>query len=1152
MSVTFVGIALELESVTQLGLSTLRVRFTQTPLQASPAGTHDALNPFNWSLTGPGAGSVKSCAIVSDDPQSIDLILVGPLAIGTWSINGSTNIQTATSAPLTNPTSLQFTVTNTGNIEPVNPGSVNDTDEDIIRKHLNEALAGDGWNALIAALATGEKKNRENAQAAFDQLFTSTASGLYLERKASDAGIERPINMGMSDDTFRQYTIRITNNKLTEESLLEILEVFYGDSSLRASNTSGVTEPYFLDDGDDLNFLVDEEITVPVVFSTDDFAIISQAKAVEVAAAITRACRIAGSQAYAAPIIDPQTGISVVTIFSSALGLGSSVRVLGGRAQNILKFADLLPIYTGVGSPTWNITVDSSRGIMRFTTASNTVDLSQLIEGDYVNIFGSEFNAGNKGSFTVTTVSVTYPSGILSQYFEVINTKAVQQTGLVQTAQSDVMYFRPTKKTIHATADRAVIVSVPGEEVDVILPATSQAVSRAAYTGAYVQSQTPINVTSLERINGTVTAIATAHGFSIGDWIEIDGAVANLTFPTITAGNHSTTTDYSQVSVASEILPAAGTQNRKFPTVAVFSDGTVYVSGGLNGTSVNQAAEALGYVSASTLTTGVQYTLSQPAQSNTAARFAFSGTVLSTYPTIFGRIVLFGGTDLTTENNLTKLVSNGSSIAGPNLSFAVGAPMAVELLDKTIIAFGGVISTVGTAQMQIYNPSANTWSNPATNMTEPRVQGAFVHVISPAEKVYVFGGRSLATGNLNYAGTGDMGPISCTVGVYTPGVGWANTNIKMEYTRFGHKAFLLDDGNYLVIGGWGYSASGTSTTPARLATTEIVDANGSRPGPSMRIGRAFFAADRIGNKIYVAGGTPSSTIIEILDLKTMQWSISTANLNVAVDKTDGVKLTNNLFVVACGEVSGSSDSEYRVISIASDTFMGSGLNGQFKVTAVPNSNTFQYSTPNQTAYTKTSAATATNMAAAAGLFPGPFSFDVDSGIAVTGTETTLTQELDATLQYSSVNVADATKFPDEDGWLVFDFGYTDAVYPVRYFGRLSTTSLSLDYSFKFPKTIFSGAKVCLLQQKGPWTPTNPAAVGSFYLTDSSSGRIGAEQAINNSVAAGITVNTIITYPGDRGLGNEGYPVTGNYKISDRVEIWGSDDVDADEAAARSK
>jgi hypothetical protein len=74
-------------------------------------------------------------------------------------------------------------------------------------------------------------------------------------------------------------------------------------------------------------------------------------------------------------------------------------------------------------------------------------------------------------------------------------------------------------------------------------------------------------------------------------------------------------------------------------------------------------------------------------------------------------------------------------------------------------------------------------------------------------------------------------------------------------------------------------------------------------------------------------------------------------------------------------------------------------------------------------------------------------------------------------------------------------------------------------------------------------------VGSFYLTDSNSGRINAEGTVENISGGGLNVDITIAYPGDRGLGGEGLPATGQ-KFSDKVLVWGSNNLDIDEQDAR--
>jgi hypothetical protein len=52
-------------------------------------------------------------------------------------------------------------------------------------------------------------------------------------------------------------------------------------------------------------------------------------------------------------------------------------------------------------------------------------------------------------------------------------------------------------------------------------------------------------------------------------------------------------------------------------------------------------------------------------------------------------------------------------------------------------------------------------------------------------------------------------------------------------------------------------------------------------------------------------------------------------------------------------------------------------------------------------------------------------------------------------------------------------------------------------------------------------------------------------------AAGIDLDIVTRYPGDRGLGAEGFPTFGNYKVSDIVPVFGRDDIEAELEEARS-
>jgi hypothetical protein len=181
--------------------------------------------------------------------------------------------------------------------------------------------------------------------------------------------------------------------------------------------------------------------------------------------------------------------------------------------------------------------------------------------------------------------------------------------------------------------------------------------------------------------------------------------------------------------------------------------------------------------------------------------------------------------------------------------------------------------------------------------------------------------------------------------------------------------------------------------------------------------------------------------------------------------------------------------------------------------------------------------------------PGPFVFDPNAGIAIAATETTSGQIIESLRGISTLTVTSTAGFPSS-GYLVLGFGTQYEIAPVKYVAILDTTTFIIDRTFTFPKDIPAGVNVSLLYQNRPWVPANVTEIGAFYVTDSSSGRVSAQAFIEGAAAAGVQVTNRIIYPGDRGIGGEGNPITGIY-LSDKVEVWAGDDVDQEIAAAHN-
>lgn len=1165
-----IGAGFSLQSVTHYADATIRVRFTHDPLAANPAGANDALNKSNWTVSGPGIMYVTSCGVVSGDPQSIDLFLVAPLTSGTWTVTASTAIQTPSATALGTPTSFQLTASVFSTQKPVSGGAKNLTEESTLRRHLNSALKGKAWEAIIAAIATGDKTNNTNAQLAYDQGFTSTASGIYLDRRVNDEGGERPRNIGISDELFRQYAIKTRAGKLTQKSLLDILEVLYGSDTVRGNATTALMAPFVLTSGDDLKLLIDNTDSVTITFQDADFGQIGAAKAIEVASVITRILRAVKSNAYAVAISDVETGLDKVRIYSGSQGLSSSVKITGGKAQNVLQFPTKLSVYTSGTLPTWTVTKDTTTNTIRFTTTTNPtrLDLTKVEIGDYVNVYGNPFNTSNRGSFAITNVFVGYPGGTFTQYFEIVNSSGVAETPIVQVAENDVLFFRPTLCTIQSTTDRTVVVSQHGGEIDVVLPATTQVVERERKTAAYLHVATAKTITDItRRPSGTAVVTASSHGFAVGDQVIIAGSYPNFTAPSTTAGG-AATTSYSLASVTSTLATAApvGVYHHKVLKLKnglVVSMGGRQVSGGVGTTLANTF-----YLTATPSTPAseqTQYTYSWTASGAIPTTTRLFGASYRDDGSATGVIMLTGGINNagTYLNTAYEYIDATSWSARGTLTTARAAHSQITLNDGNYLVIGGAsAATTAISSCELYNVTTSSWGATGS-MANTRCDHVAVKLQNG--KILVIGGRDLTGGTIFYTGSGDVGVIRQQCELYDPAGGTWSTTGSMTYARIGHQAIVLADGRVLVIGGYGYNPT-QSTTAATLKYCEIYDPNTGfwTDVPPLRSARSYFTAQYVSahNRVYVIGNS-SDLINEYLDLTTMTWHKSLAG-NVRRKYAESAVFSDNSGIVIIGGEnmdSGTGDTSTTnfILTPNSEIIASSGLNGVYRIASVPDANTFTYTTAEKF-YTRSvvSGMSATPFKAPTKVSEGPFVFDTNDGLAITSTEATLGQDISNGFQYSKITLSTvggtdpnpANRFPDAEGWLVFDFGYKNQTAPVKYLGRLSNLELAIDFSFVFPNDITSGAKVCLLSQRAAYEPTNPEEIGSFYATGSSAGRVAASSAIDDAAAAGFEVNKEIVYPGDKGLGGEGLPASGADKLSDKVAIWAGDDVEDEVDTAR--
>lgn len=390
----------------------------------------------------------------------------------------------------------------------------------------------------------------------------------------------------------------------------------------------------------------------------------------------------------------------------------------------------------------------------------------------------------------------------------------------------------------------------------------------------------------------------------------------------------------------------------------------------------------------------------------------------------------------------------------------------------------------------------------------------------------------------------------------------------MAYARFGHGLVALPDGRIVAIGGIGYRASLGDAYPAtrsqrqlELRSAEIYDPYSGlwNPLPDMTDAHSWGLAayDAESNRVYVSGGF-SSLKTEYLDVDTLTWHVSTAVNTVASGHAAG-GLTESRVLVLAGGVTASSTGVPSTSAgdvsadVLEETTRSGGVAGRFVAAAGTTGSTLVYVA--RPGWSESSeGGVVTPVAAPEGMsdVPGPFIFDPRLGFGISATSGNLGRRVEVDHRYPTLylGAGEADLFPDEPGYLVVGFGYSYEVTSVPYLGRLGSDALAIHAGFKWPKTIEVGAEVRLLWTRAPYLPEDPAAVGAFYATASAAGRVAAVDTLAKISPAGIPLDVEVRYSGDRGLGGEGYPTRGNYKLSDITEVFTHNRIDEEMAQYR--
>jgi len=341
----------------------------------------------------------------------------------------------------------------------------------ILRKATNPAIQGKGTEAILWALAGPGSHLIDNVQAVNESMYIVSAKDRYLEQRMSDYGFVKPGAVGLTDEVFRELGLAVINRKQVRDLMNKVLETIYGVEYTRATAKSTAIEPYHLIDGDQLLIQFDDGPTVTLPFNTNQFVNIAQATAQEVADAITRGLRAKGREG-SATVKNDGAG-NYVMIISPTTGPSSTIRVYGGRAQNILMFPTIRPT-TGAASTQWTISVGNGGTVRATWSAGANPSPGKVKAGDYVNIFGSGFSFNNRGTFTITAAK----GGVVNKaYVEFLNPLGAPEI-VTQGTNEAVLFYNPKRQQINSNINYAAAYQTEDKVLQVFLPAITRIVRR--------------------------------------------------------------------------------------------------------------------------------------------------------------------------------------------------------------------------------------------------------------------------------------------------------------------------------------------------------------------------------------------------------------------------------------------------------------------------------------------------------------------------------------------------------------------------------------------------------------------------------------------------------------------------------------------------
>jgi hypothetical protein len=143
---------------------------------------------------------------------------------------------------------------------------------------------------------------------------------------------------------------------------------------------------------------------------------------------------------------------------------------------------------------------------------------------------------------------------------------------------------------------------------------------------------------------------------------------------------------------------------------------------------------------------------------------------------------------------------------------------------------------------------------------------------------------------------------------------------------------------------------------------------------------------------------------------------------------------------------------------------------------------------------------------------GPNIWDTNASFVLSSLTSTIQQDINAGTTVRSIEIDSPNNIPDEEGFVIFNFGTEDQEGPVRYLFKPTNNSMQMDPAHIFENNHDAGSAVTVIRRRGAHVISTTGREYAPYLTDPGTAREILQELLREVKSVGIFIEFLIRFP----------------------------------------